>query len=603
MSDQPTSRRLAVRRTRVLGATLAILVTVAAAAFAAADTAKAAGARGLAPPGSVVAALKPVKMDSALDELARVTSAEGLSAGRVFAEDRGLDLKPAGVRVVIVTRDARPGTLAAVRRAVREHGGSVLAEYRDMAVARVPVTHLKALSRAATVLDLRQPGGCTADVITSEGVAEMAADVWNAAGFTGAGVKVGIIDTGFKGYPALLGTELPSQVTTWGQSTVGPEGGAGDGESVHGAGVAEVVHDVAPAAQLYLALVDNPVELGLAEEWMVSQGVDVINHSVGWWGWGQTDGTGVINDPVNDATSRNVFWANSAGNSRLMHWMGDFTDPNGNFWLDFDNVAGHQYNTFYASAGKYIQACLWWDDSFTAATEDFDLHLYSYNTSTDTFTHVASSMRRQRGVAGQTPVEVIQYTAPAAGYYAWAVARDWSVRTDVDFDLWSSQVRFDQPENPYPHYFMYERSFSQPADNASAGFMAVAAVERAPAFAQASYSSQGPTRDGRITPEISGPTAVSCVTYPTTFTGTSSASPHVAGLAAIIRQAYPSCNAAYVELLIRQTPRISVPPARTTRTAGVAPSSRHCRATPSDPRRRPGRRASSGAAPRRSAIR
>jgi hypothetical protein len=396
-------------------------------------------------------------MDAALAQLARVRAERGVAAARRFAESRGLDLRSEGVRVIVVARDARPGSLALVRRAVAAADGTVRAEYRDLVQAYVPASGLAALASAPAVLDVRQPAGSGVDAVTEEGVAEMAADVWAASGFTGKGVKVGIIDAGFKGYKALLGTELPATVTTWGKSVLGPEGGPGDTEA-HGTGVAEIVHEVSPGARLYLAAVDDPVELGLAEQWMVSQGVRVTNHSMCWWGWSSNDGTGMINAVVNHAVTRNVVWANSAGNYRGMHWMGDFTDPDADFWLDFDGVAGHLYNTFYASAGKYIEGCLWWDDSFTAATEDFDLHLCSYDTTTGGGTIVASSTRRQSGAQGQTPVELVGYTAPTAGYYAWTVARHWSVRTAVDFDLQTPTAYLDQPGNPYPHYFHRERS-------------------------------------------------------------------------------------------------------------------------------------------------
>ena len=508
-------------------------------------------ARGTAPEGSRAAALKASGMDTALAQLARLASARGPAAARAFAATRGLDLRRGEVRVIVVARDARAASLELVRRAVRASGGSVRATYRDLTQAYVPPSGLEALARSSGVLDVRQPGGHSADAVVSEGVAEMAADVWAAAGFDGRGVKVGIIDGGFMGYKALLGTELPPTVTTWGQSVLGPEGGPADTQT-HGTAVAETVYDVAPGARLYLASVDDPVELGKAEQWMVAQGVRVINHSYGWWGWGQTDGTGIINQPVTHAVGKNVVWVNSAGNSRRMHWMGDFTDPNTDFMLDFDNdlAAGDEHNTFYAAAGKYVNGCLWWDDSFTAATQDFDLFLAKLNTSTGAWTWVASSQRRQGGLAGETPVEVVTYTATEAGYYGWEVWRALSSRTDVDFDLFSTQVNFDQPTNPYPHYFDYERSYSQPADNPSAGAISVGAVERAPTFAQADYSSQGPTRDGRILPEISGPTATAGFTIPV-FTGTSASSPHVAGIAAILRQAYPSYTAAQIESLIK----------------------------------------------------
>lgn len=57
------------------------------------------------------------------------------------------------------------------------------------------------------------------------------------------------------------------------------------------------------------------------------------------------------------------------------------------------------------------------------------------------------------------------------------------------------------------------------------------------------YSSQGPTRDGRLKPEILGPDCVSVTGnggFPTTFCGTSAAAPHVAGVAALLLSANPA---------------------------------------------------------------
>ena len=61
----------------------------------------------------------------------------------------------------------------------------------------------------------------------------------------------------------------------------------------------------------------------------------------------------------------------------------------------------------------------------------------------------------------------------------------------------------------------------------------------------ASYSSRGPTTDGRLKPELVAPSGVSTVSYGESedfygYSGTSAAAPHVAGAAALIKSANPS---------------------------------------------------------------
>ena len=50
----------------------------------------------------------------------------------------------------------------------------------------------------------------------------------------------------------------------------------------------------------------------------------------------------------------------------------------------------------------------------------------------------------------------------------------------------------------------------------------------------AEYSSQGPTDDGRLKPEVTAPTAVMSRAYQDRFPGTSASSPHVAGFGGLI---------------------------------------------------------------------
>jgi len=369
---------------------------------------------------------------------------------------------------------------------------------------------------------------------TSEGVAETNADVVQAGGIDGTGVKVGILDGGFAGYTTKLGTELPASVTCWGGSDLGPEG---NGTQVHGTAVAETVHDMAPGASLYLAQFSDEVDFANAAAWMVSQGVDVINMSAGWSGFNPGDGTGVVNDIVDGTVASGIFWANSAGNNRERHWMGDFADGNADDVLEWDGADHRQ--EFYAFKGQPIEGTLCWDDVWGAAEQDYDLYLEYYDSDGAVWTTAGFSWNVQDGSEGKDPVEYIGLYAPEAGTYAWVVAKWSATRADVSFDFFDTWRNLEYP--------VYARSICTPADNGGAGFMAVGALGRSPGFIQESYSSEGPTRDGRLSPEIAGPSNTSNSVYEY-FAGTSASSPHVAGAAALILQANPTYEPADVEV-------------------------------------------------------
>ena len=65
------------------------------------------------------------------------------------------------------------------------------------------------------------------------------------------------------------------------------------------------------------------------------------------------------------------------------------------------------------------------------------------------------------------------------------------------------------------------------------------------------FSSRGPTIDGRIKPDLTGPDGVSGATYgPSSFFGTSASAPYVAGAAALILDAAPCLSAGAVHSLL-----------------------------------------------------
>ena len=328
-----------------------------------------AGLAGAAPAAAQVgppapsSAGKHAKLDSALVQL---SAREGASA-RAFARRHGLDLDGGAARVSLLARDLA-GARAALRRAgaeaVRPVGGRVLE-------ARVPGSALRELAASSAVKYVSQALEPVPLANSGEGPVATGADDWHAAGADGAGVKVAIVDLGFAGLAASKARgDLPASTTNRDDCS-----GKFDTGTDHGTAVAEIVHEMAPAAQLYLDCIDGSAGLAAAKDFLVGQGVTIVNFSVAFFNSARGDGAGGPSTPdgiVADAASKGVLWVNSAGNSASTHYQGTFVDANANQFHDF--ATGDEGDGVLIGGGQTGCVFLRWDQ-WPAASTDFDLYL------------------------------------------------------------------------------------------------------------------------------------------------------------------------------------------------------------------------------------
>ncbi|MCY3786461.1 MAG: S8 family serine peptidase, partial [bacterium] len=365
--------------------------------------------------------------------------------------------------------------------------------------------------------------------VTSRGVALHGAPLWHHAGHEGQGVKVGVIDTvsrpkhsdgrrtwakdGFVGLRALMGTELPSTVkgicfaapgvVTHDLANCDTKPSGTIHYDDHGTRVAETLMDVAPKAELYVSNASTWADLQRAVVWMHGQGVKVIVYSIGWTFHGHADGSSPITpsalNTVKWATDNGIVWVNSAGNDADGNWFGAFTDADNDGYHEWDFEPDRHdegQSLYWVGDGRFeMTAFMRWDDTWGGASTDLDLELMHRPTPTAAWTVVARSANVQNGGAADYPSEGFTYEGGRGQYIIAVKKRAGSAAPAwLQFRLWGGPSALE--------HIVAASSLSSPSDSTAPGMLAVGAAHVWEPDRLASYSSQGPTPDGRMKPDL-----------------------------------------------------------------------------------------------------
>lgn len=382
----------------------------------------------------------------------------------------------------------------------------------------------------------------------TEALEAMHVDTYHARSQRGEGIRVAVIDRSYQGlFERVSAGEVPDTATavlcdtrecselTLSELDILHR----EGDSLEGVASAEVIHDMAPAASLYLIKLDGDSEVETAAAlahsitYLIEHDVQVITLSTLWPAvFGSLNGSDVlgINAAIDRAIENNILVVTGAGNARLSTYAADFHDPDCDGWHTFKEA-------------------LWFPECQSNCEPDGTIDLVVPqggarlffrwgDVLSDTVALRAASESDYTVVVeiGNEPVEGMPYAGlehlpirfldiPEAGTYQVRVGK--RSGDDLPFLLTVQSGTFNE-------YNTTESSLWLPAD--SPAVLTVGAVNIFDDTAE-EYSSAGPTRDERSGPDLASYGNVSTASYQRgiwEYPGTGAAAAHAAGAAAVV---------------------------------------------------------------------
>jgi hypothetical protein len=479
-----------------------------------------------------------------------------------LVQSKMMSINDAGEVQVYVKVAAADG---AVLKALTQAGMTVERVSDDLTLVQgwLSPNALNAIAALAPVESVTLPdyGFVQAGSVMTEGDAIIRADlVRSTFGLTGAGVRIGVISNGVGGLAtAKASGDLPSSVDT---STCNITGTDPTSTGAEATAMMEIVHDIAPGAQLYFghfSTANGGTSLDFrAAVTCLAAHTDVVVDDISFLTDGPYDGTSPVS--ANTSSQLNLagnpirLYSTSVGNQAIEHYEEQFVDYGGSYpgWNKFQATSNTtdalgagplMVDPLYLQTNGVVAVVLQWNDNWGASSNNYDLFLFNHLTGAQ----VAASASIQNG--NDNPIETLSYqnTTGAPAWFDIAVVKSsGSVRT-LDMFVIPISGGTLLPNSAVHNYNTLSSSVPNQGD-ARDGVISVGAIDAADSGHDTIelFSSRGPTADSRLKPDITAIDGVSVTGaggFGSPFYGTSAASPHVGAVAALLLQCRPDLKA------------------------------------------------------------
>jgi len=370
-------------------------------------------------------------------------------------------------------------------------------------------------------------------------------------GFRGQGIRVGVVSDGSNNFAdAQSSGNLPANITRFGSCSTrsaDPSNCRAARTCNEGTAMAEIIHDIAPDAELAIASVSTSLEFIQRINQLANNfGANIIVDDLGFFGEPYFEDGDLANAVA--ALPADILYVSSAGNSGRSHYEAEFNQSDTTGIITHDFVNNDDGMGFIVPARGFVFALLQWNDPYTNPDNDYDLFVL------DSTTLVGSSQQNQAGGGVDAIEAVCVPNTSSSDTVNTAIISKFSgadKRLEL-FLLGSPLIEHSRPQGSIFGHPGVPRALAIGAINASEpGNNDIA-----------SYSSRGPSRidfpsiQNRAKPDFTGIDGVSVSGaggFSNPFFGTSAAAPHVAAVAAQLMSISRNVNANQVKTALTKS--------------------------------------------------